>query len=202
MNNIYLSILIYASMATNLFADAEATNVSLQEKTNFYAGGAINYARAYEKSDGIFSRTDNDTQDVTAGLTAIIGYKNLFDDQIKNKDFSFDIEGRFSKSLIQEDFSKTSSYSIFLKPKYSFEKDFNAYLLLGMGQVIIDGKSEGTLLDETSFQWGLGLNYQLANNLTTFIDYTSLIQDSDAKVYNKLSNDAINIGLTYHFNIQ
>jgi len=147
------------------------------------------------------------------GLTLIVGYKNLFDSSIENKDFSLDIEGRVSKSFFEESYADSLRYSIFAKPQYSWNKNLKVYGLLGLGYLNIDGTDGNSpvhkdiigkeIYSDVSFQWGLGVNADISKDLSLFIDYTSLINDasidsklyaSDPKTYKKLSGDAINMG--------
>jgi hypothetical protein len=78
-----------------------------------------------------------------------------------------------------------------------------------------------TISDDTSFQWGFGLSYTFVNHdddesieeihdgdVTIYIEYVSLLSDAsiysrlygyDPKYYTELSQDSINIGITYRF---
>jgi len=208
MNKINLLLLLSLSTSPMAFA----------EEDNYYVGGALDYQRVYNNSPELLFVSP--TQDNMGGLTLIAGYKNLFDSSIENKDFSLDIEGRVSKSFFEESYADSLRYSIFAKPQYSWNKNLKVYGLLGLGYLNIDGTDGNSpvhkdiigkeIYSDVSFQWGLGVNADISKDLSLFIDYTSLINDasidsklyaSDPKTYKKLSGDAINMGLTYKFNL-
>jgi opacity protein-like surface antigen len=78
-----------------------------------------------------------------------------------------------------------------------------------------------TLDDDTVFQWGLGLSYTFVNrdedesienihdgDITIYVEYVKLLSDAgiysrlygyDPKYYDELSQDEINVGVTYRF---
>jgi len=201
-----------------LFLSLLSSTMIFAENNNYYVGGALDYQRTYNHNSELLFVTS--TQDNIGGVTLIAGYKNLFDSSIENKDFSLDIEGRVSKSFFDESYADSLRYSIFAKPQYSLHKKIKVYGLLGLGHLNIQGTNGNSpahknmigkeIYSDVSFQWGLGVNADIAEDLSFFIDYTSLIKDadidstlyaSDPKRYKKLSSDAINIGLTYQFDL-
>jgi len=204
-----------------LFSPLLFANESTSIINNYYIGGALDYQRIYNHSPKLVDTSS--TQDNLGGLTLILGYKNLFDNYFKSQNFSLDIEGRITKSFWEESFAESTGYSIFAKPQYNVykNKNINIYGLLGLGQLTIEGHNGDVpahknmigknIYDDISFQWGLGINADISKNLSLFIDYTSLIKDGDidstlygydSKVYQELSADAINIGMTYKFNLE
>jgi len=205
---LYLSPLLLAS--ENLF------NIN---ENNYYIGGALDYQRIYNNSPKLINTST--TQDNLGGLTLILGYKKLFNNYFENKDFSLDIEGRITKSFWEKSFADSTRYSIFTKPQYNIYKDINIYGLLGLGQLTIEGHNGEVpahenmigkdIYNDISFQWGLGINTDISKDFSLFMDYTSLIKDGeidstlygyDSNVYQELSADAINIGITYRFNLK
>lgn len=205
------------------------------DDSGFYAGAGMVYHRVYSVDKAWF---DNgiETQDETAGLTGIIGYD--FNNYIA-------VEGRFTKTFWKKDYSDTTVYSLFLKPQYRFRdvKDdddddgyFAIYALLGFGNTTVEGSSGDNeysawpedigrkMMDETSFQWGVGLSYTFKDEAkdkpyrykdtwTVFVDYTSSAKNAsitptrlydygdgrDANYYDKLSVDGLTVGLIYNF---
>jgi opacity protein-like surface antigen len=181
--------------------------VVLEEENvgGLYAALGIVYNRTYATDSAWFSAAD--TQDQSIGISGSLGYEF-------NKYFA--VEGRISKSFYEEDYADVTTYSLFLKPQYPVTNDMKVYALLGYGLVQVDGESSGNgaatpgtnILDESGFQWGLGLSYALSNDLDMFVDYTSLMLDGSinnnlqagsATTYRDLSVDALTAGMIYHF---
>jgi len=211
-------LIIFLSLSPFLFANENISNIN---KNNYYVGGSLDYQRIYNHNPELIDT--GLTQDNLGGVTLILGYKNLFNNYFENKDFSLDIEGRISKSFWEESFADSTRYSIFAKPQYNVykNKNINIYGLLGLGQLTIEGNNGAVpahknmigkdIYDDISFQWGLGINADISKDFSLFMDYTSLIKDGDidstlydydSKVYQELSADAINIGVTYRFNLE
>ncbi len=213
MKKIILSAI--AVLAMNSFATAGGNVATIvapviveeEELSGFYAGLAVVYNRTYSLESEWFDRTS--TQDETGGFTGIAGYN--FNEYVA-------VEGRFSTSFFDEDYADVMTYSIFVKPQYPVTEEFKVYALLGFGGVQIegtDGNEPGhanmvgqEILDETSFQWGFGTSYAVTENFLIFADYTSLADDADISstlysydntIYDKLSNDAVTVGVVYNF---
>jgi len=203
---------------------------------SYYVGLGLVYNRIYSIDSGWWN--DNPlTQDETGGLTGIIGY---------NYNEYIGVEGRFSKSMWERDYGDITTWSIFLKPQYRFwERDknsdnyddgyFTVYGLIGFGNSNVEGtKGDNSrtsawpeaigndILDETGFQWGIGVSYTFVeieegnrkNTWSIFLDYTSTAKDADinsrlyryldtenddSRVYDELSTDGLTIGVTYTF---
>jgi opacity protein-like surface antigen len=89
--------------------------------------------------------------------------------------------------------------AIYLKPMYPIG-GITLYGLLGYGETTYDN---GTMdLSESGFQWGIGANYGINDNVAVFVDYTNLYDDSGFD--NHLQGvdhmvDAISVGFTYTF---
>jgi len=235
MKKIVLSLVSVMALSSFAFAEGDidsAVPAPVVDEAFWYAGGALIYHRTYSVKNGWFDDSPV-TQDETGGLTAIVGY---------NINEYLAVEGRISGTFFKEDYSESTNYSIFLKPYYKFIDDertveeeedgfFSVYALLGFGSVKVkaaDGNSPAhpedigkTILDESSFQWGLGLSYTFVDrsdnesieeihdgDVTIYIEYVNLISDADIyssvygydpKYYNELSQDAISVGVTYRF---
>lgn len=172
----------------------------------FYAGVAAAMQRTYSTKKDWSAFVES--QDKTVPLVGLLGYQlNCY----------LSVEGRISQSVYEEDYATVLTYSIFLKPQYSVTDDFTVYGLLGYGVVNVEG-TDGrkpaanigqTIVDKGSFQWGLGLSYDVTESWSLFVDYTSLMKDKsitpqrlydyDPKYYDKISDDSINVGVMYHF---
>jgi opacity protein-like surface antigen len=176
------------------------------ELSGIYAGIGVAYNRTYSTDSGWWDDTSK-TQDETVNVTAVLGYE--FNEYLA-------VEGRISKSVSYEDYADVTSYSLFLKPQYPVTEAFEVYGLLGYGLVQVDGEESGTMaatpgvgiLDESGFQWGFGLSYMMTEDLSLFVDYTSLMLDGDINSrlysydqasYTELSMDAVTAGMIYNF---
>lgn len=86
--------------------------------------------------------------------------------------------------------------AIYVKPMYPFG-DASVYALLGYGQTSYDNG----VVDESEngFQWGLGANYAVTENIGVFADYTSLYDDTFAGSTEDVTVDSVNVGVTYTF---
>ena len=211
---------------------APISSEPVAEVSFWYAGGAIIYHRTYSGDKHWFNESIA-TQDETGGLTAIVGYN--YNDYLA-------FEGRVSGTFFSKDYSDSTNYGIYVKPYYKFIDDehrsteeqsgfFSVYGLLGLGVVKVkaaDGAIPAhqedigkTILDESSFQWGLGLSYTFVDlgdkesienihdgDITIYLEYLNLISDADiysrlynydSTYYDKLSQDSISAGVTYRF---
>jgi len=102
--------------------------------------------------------------------------------------------------------SDFSNVGIYLKPMYRIE-NFSLYGLLGYGEVSLTDlpypDNEGSVnRAEDGFQWGLGLNYIINQNISMFIDYVNAYDDKgfdyraqDADISSKLWT----LGVSYRF---
>ena len=106
-------------------------------------------------------------------------------------------------SFTHDELVETDGWSLFVKPQYPVSEDFSVYALLGFGGVIMDGINGAAVdVDETGFQWGIGANYLATENISVFIDYTSLATDMDGLYWDgalEVDADAITIGVNYLF---
>ena len=182
------------------------------DHSGFYVGAAVAYQRTYGTDSTWFGKTDS--QDETGALGLVAGYD--FNEYIA-------IEGRFAISMFEEDYAEVTTYSIFVKPQYPVSEDFTIYGLLGFGNVTVDATDAGgaefgavpnivgnTLMDESGFQWGLGVSYAVTEEIGVFFDYVAFASDAEvdptplyaygpAARYTEMSNDALTLGVTYKF---
>ncbi|BAF72801.1 outer membrane beta-barrel protein [Sulfurovum sp. NBC37-1] len=176
----------------------------------FYVGAGTIYNRTYSVDSGWFD-DGIATQDETGGISLIAGYQ--FNDYLA-------LETRITTTFYERNYADLTAYSMFLKPQYPVTDTFSVYGLLGFGKVKVEG-SKGdsfpgahtdmigkTILDDTQFQWGIGVSYNVTDNFSIFADYTSLANDADIDstlysydpaVYHKLSVDGVTVGLLYSF---
>ncbi|MEA3491126.1 MAG: porin family protein [Campylobacterota bacterium] len=129
----------------------------------------------------------------------------------------FAIEGRYTLSAgdfslahnhndgLEEDADiDLTNIAIYLKPIYPIG-DLSIYGLLGYGKVEREFNQEPHhSWDGSGFQWGLGVQYTIKENLSIFADYT-LWYDEDGEAHERLPRlldtdfSVISIGLTYKF---
>jgi opacity protein-like surface antigen len=181
----------------------------------FYAGAGLsavtlNYS---DVSRDFFSIVDG--QDRLGNVTLVAGY---------DVNEYVGVEGRYTFPLQDEDvIEMDSGWSLFVKPMYKFDGDdgrangenyFAVYGLLGFGGVSFQGVNQVPgEVDETGFQWGLGLSYTIRracdqeeyryeDDWTLFADYTNLGNDMEGlfyEGYGKLDSEALTVGVSYHF---
>jgi opacity protein-like surface antigen len=105
------------------------------------------------------------------------------------------------------------AFGLYVKPMYPVTEAFNVYALLGYGSIDSTFDGDDNWEDPTSadgFSWGIGAEYAFNENVSIFIDYTS-IYDSDEDttvvdaygnvfdISNDLSANVIDFGVTYKF---
>jgi len=211
-------ILSLAAISTLGFADGDIFPVVVADEiddTGFYLGAGISAMSSREASVSmdIFNVTKG--QDRLGNLDLLAGY--IINDYIA-------IEGRYAFPITDEDqVELNSQWSLFLKPMYKFDDDedrangenyFAVYALLGYGGVELKGVNGVVAnVDETGFQWGLGVsytfretsheeNYSYKDSWTVYADYTNLGNDMDGLYYTgegQVDADAFTVGLIYKF---
>jgi len=164
------------------------------EVNGFYAGfglAAVSTRRVDFTAD--FFNTQEE-QDRLGNVTLLAGYS--MNDYIA-------VEARYTTSFTHDEDIEMDGWSLFAKPQYPVNEDFSLYALLGYGNVNLKGsKPDGVVdVDDSTFQWGLGMSYMLKENISLFADYTWLANDMDGD-YNGVDEvdvDVITIGVNYHF---
>ena len=200
MKKIVLSVSAVAAMSSLVFAGGDivepvATAVPVvEELSGFYAGLGIAAVstRGSELYVDLFNSLEG--HDRLGNVSFLAGYN--FNEFIA-------LEGRYTTSFTHDEDIEMDGWSLFVKPQYPVNEDFSLYALLGYGSVNLEG-SKGPLIvdvDNSAFQWGLGVNYMITENVSLFADYTWLAYDMEgvyAGVY-EVDVDAFTVGLNYHF---
>jgi OOP family OmpA-OmpF porin len=109
------------------------------------------------------------------------------------------IEGRYLNASLEDDFSQTTHYGIYLKPQYPVTESINVYGLLGYGKTTVDydnHQGRSSTLDETGFSYGVGLEYALGTQLSLWLDYQHLLND-EGKF--KTDSNVFSLGVRYDF---
>ncbi len=95
-----------------------------------------------------------------------------------------------------------TNIALYLKPSYSYEK-VTLYGLLGYGEVELTNIPLGGVdRAEDGFQWGVGVAYEVYENLSLFVDYVRLYDDKGFNYRATNSNikvDALTVGMSYRF---
>ena len=104
------------------------------------------------------------------------------------------------------------AFGLYVKPMYPVAEGFNVYALLGYASAdaTIDGYDAEYVTDDIDgFSWGIGAEYAFNENLSVFVDYTVLYDDTtdyNGADYGVLWSgsedrtlDVIDFGVTYKF---
>ncbi len=194
---------------------AVATGTKILEEENFYLGAGIVAVSVRDTSASMDIFRAKPGQERLGNAMLLAGYE--FSNYLA-------VEGRYATALTDADTSEmTGAWSIFLKPTYKFEDDeeravgddyFAVYALLGYGGITLEGTNQYVVdIDDTGFQWGLGLSYTFRtlsdkedykhkDSWTVFADYANLANDMDGLFYNganKIDADAFTVGVSYKF---
>lgn len=179
MKKITMSIVALLAMNTFSFAGGDISpvepEVTLPEVTEstgtFYVGAGYSYMN-------LDAGTDHNGD----AVLLLAGY---------NFNQYFGVEARYAGLT-----DCLENYAIYAKPMYPFG-GVTVYGLLGYGETTYDN---GTSSSEDGFQWGLGANYSVTENIAVFVDYTNLYDDSGFDGGNTdVTVDSINLGVTYNF---
>ncbi|WP_309496558.1 porin family protein [Sulfurovum sp.] len=195
MNKIALSLCTVITLSSFSIADSETISMyGKADTSSFYVGIGMAATSTRDSSVSLSFLSEKTGQDRLGNVTLFAGY-NL------NKYFA--VEGRYTTTFTDEDLVEMDGLSLFAKPQYPIDEQFSLYALLGYGTVTMDPVNGSDVnVDESGFQWGLGLNYEVANNTSIFIDYTSLASEMKGVYYNgalEVDADQINVGVTYKF---
>ncbi|AKF25113.1 hypothetical protein YH65_06685 [Sulfurovum lithotrophicum] len=94
-----------------------------------------------------------------------------------------------------------SSWGIYVKPMYPVTEVFDVYALLGYGGVQLGNLESGDAY-ESGFQWGLGAQYEVMENVLIFADYVRLYDGTGFDYRAQLEDvDAEDwtVGVSYRF---
>ena len=114
--------------------------------------------------------------------------------------FSTDYDPGTTGNLPDDYDGDFSSWGVYVKPMYPIG-DFSIYALLGYGGVMLDSLEQGDAY-ESGFQWGLGAGYAFTEEVSVFVDYVSLYDDTgfDYRAQlNDVDSDTWTVGVSYKF---
>ena len=98
------------------------------------------------------------------------------------------------------------AWGVYIKPMYPVTEAFDLYAMLGWG-------NQNTVNDiyepgDSSFSWGLGASYSFINNVSVFVDYVSIydetavedaVDPSGKLVDVEIQSASTNVGVSYRF---
>ena len=196
MRKIAISIVTLIALGNSAYAGGKyvepAENAPVEEipavvnPLAFYAG--LGVVAAGLSRDCPCANTDR-LKDMTYGGIARVGwdYNNYVG-----------IEARYLHASIEDDFSQTTHYGLYLKPQVPFGA-FNIYGLLGYGKTTVEYNNHhgrSSTLDKSGFSYGAGLEYALTKEWRIWLDYQHLLND-EAKF--KTDSNVFSLGVRYNF---
>ncbi len=95
---------------------------------------------------------------------------------------------------------KSLNWGLYVKPMYPVG-DFSVYALLGYGGILQYDLDSGDAY-ESGFQWGLGAGYAFTDEVSVFVDYTSLYSGTgfDYRATTRdIDADIWTLGVSYKF---
>ncbi len=204
MKSVGLSVLAMMAISNVSFAGGDFTKpvepeilipVVDDSVSGFYVGLGLSAVSTRESSLD-FSSVENG-QDRTGDIVLLAGYD--FNEYLA-------VEGRYMTSIAEEDILDRTSWGIFAKPQYPVTEDFKVYGLLGYGGFDASGTNHSGLnidADDTGFQWGLGVSYEVFDGVSVFADYLNIARDVTTTAFVTpnvdIDSDAFTVGVTYHF---
>ena len=197
MKRIILSVAVMSSLA---FAGGDVAPVVvpvvIDEVSPFYMGLGLSAVSTRNSRISLSFTSDKREQDRTGDVSAMVGYD--FNPYIA-------LEGRYMTSMFDEDELSRSSWGIYAKPQYPVTEEFSVYALLGYGGLRANGKGRTLVhVNDTGFQWGLGISYAVSDHADVFFDYVNVANDMDSDVFRgspfaEVDSDALTVGVTYNF---
>ena len=201
MKKIVLSAVTMVAMSTLSFAGGDIDPVepvvvepmAVENGSGLYLGLGIAASSTGIGTLSTFS--ENYGQDRTGDIVLQAGYEvNQY----------FAVEGRYTTSVSAEDFIEREAWGVYLKPQYPVNTETSVYALIGYGDLSLNGATAANVsLDEDGFQWGIGASYDLTSNVSTFIDYVSVVNDVTPDAFpfgtEDISSASVTLGLTYTF---
>ena len=114
-------------------------------------------------------------------------------------------DNTYTSNILGELTNEIDTWGIYVKPMYPVTDAFDIYALLGYASADYQVSGSGYTLDADAFDgfsWGIGADYSFTDNVSVFVDYVSLYDDTF--VNNNGNNvdftvDTWNFGVTYQF---
>ena len=182
-------------LSANQEVDSVDENIeSTTQLKGLYLGTALSTVSVRDSNVDLNFFSEEIAQDRLGNLTLVAGYEF-------NEYFSTEL--RYTTRIVDDNIVDMSGISLLAKPQYTIYDQTKIYALLGFGSNSIDGtRSDIVEVDESSFQWGLGISYDINNNISIYADYLNLGTELEGVFYNnanEISVDALTIGVNYNF---
>jgi len=214
MKNIVLSTVAVLAMSSFAVAGGDIAPVEepivvvepVVDDSGFYLGlayGLLNFDfTEREVFDGKVIYEDSKDEDFNE-IMLQAGYK--FNSYVA-------IEGRYWFGL-DETFTDTEgditydydvsvdAWGIYVKPMYPVTDAFDIYALLGYAEVECECDGDTESIGDGGLSWGIGAAYSFNDNVSLFVDYVSLYDDTETTGLFEEENtiSTWNFGVTYQF---
>ena len=195
MRKIILSAVATIAMSSFAVAGGDIVPVApIVEKTpgNFYVGVGYACLDARQTDAPSINPTVNDVFDAVM-LKA--GYK--FNEYIAAEArVTLGFEETVVSDMVLNHDSSMSTWGIYAKPMYPVTDSVDVYGLLGYASSEYD-LSIASVDDSDGFSWGLGVEYAFTNQISAFVDYTSLYQNSNTPSDDYIQSFSLGLGYTF-----
>ena len=218
MKNIVLSAVAVLAMSSFAVAGGDIAPVEVPmvvepviDDSGFYLGlaySALNMTNEYETYRYSYTDFDKSLDEVMVQA----GYKFNSYVAVEGR-YWFGLSGDTQWPEYYEQYgvadTTVDAWGIYVKPMYPVTEEFDIYALLGYASSNIAIDDFGNVSNLTSdvdldgFSWGLGAAYSFTENLSVFVDYVSLYNESHFESYADVESDTTidtwNFGVTYKF---
>ena len=204
MKQTVLSVMSFLALSGLTFAGGDIASVEpvvtstvTPDTSDFYVGVGLGQVDINNNTSG--ENWDSNTFVLQVGYEvnpylALEGRYSLGFNMDYNKGTTL---GTFNGIPLDNDFS---SWGLYVKPTYPVG-DFAIYGLLGYGGVMLTDMRGGDAYED-GFQWGAGVNYSISENMSVFVDYVALYDDTGFDYVGTLDSwdsDTWTIGVSYRF---
>ncbi len=218
--NILLPFTALIALSYSALADPYNTNtpakyhaVPPQHVAHPYIGIAYGYSSVedsyYDGYNEEYTDIDYDSLMLQVGyeFSPYIAAEFRYWRSVSDGDYSLYTSSQYPPT--QGSYENFDAWGIYVKPQYPVTEQFSIYGLFGFSGVQVDGDPQWgfDLLDDTAFSWGLGAAVNFTPNISAFVDFVSLYDDTyydygyGYGYYdpNGTQVHTINLGLTYKF---
>lgn len=205
MKNIGYSLVALIALGTFAVAGGDVTPVEpvveaeTVDESGFYAGVAYSYMQfGFDEEYNTWDYASGNAYTLLAGygFNKYIAVEGRYSATVGDLTATY----RDSLDLSDRDFDgEITNLAIYLKPMYPVG-GVTLYGLLGYGT--LKYAQEGTEIEDSSFQWGVGASVDVFDSVDVFVDYVSLYDDKgfdSCCPEEDMGAYSINVGVTYKF---
>ena len=153
---------------------------------DFYFGLGATLMQSKQNADATATPAIAAFDDKQVGITARLGYD--FMDYL-----GAELRGASAVAKDNTGLTKIKQYGAYLKPNIDIADSLNLYGLLGASKVNMS-QPGNVNTKNTGFSYGLGLDYDVSNSFSVFVDAVNYLQKS-----NKNDVYGATLGAAYHF---